>query len=59
MVSFNCSLMTLSNFSLCSAVKWFSQSPTIPETIKCDNRVKSGDFGHQVNSDSDLVCFIF
>ena len=22
-------------------------------------RVKSGNFGHQVNSDSDLVCFIF
>ena len=23
------------------------------------NRVKSGNFGHQVNSDRDLVCFIF
>ena len=23
------------------------------------SRVKSGNFGHQVNSDSDLVCFIF
>ena len=22
-------------------------------------RVKSGKFGHQANSDSDLVCFIF
>ena len=23
------------------------------------NRIKSGNFGHQVNSDSDLVCFLF
>ena len=23
------------------------------------SRVKSGNFGHQVNSDSDLVCFLF
>ena len=30
--------------------------------IKCFlliTRVTSGNFGHQVNSDSDLVCFIF
>ena len=23
------------------------------------SRLKSGNFGHQVNSDSDLFCFIF
>ena len=26
---------------------------------KVSDRVKSGNFGHQINSDSDLVCFIF
>ena len=26
---------------------------------RCNIRVKSDNFGHQVNSDSDLVCFIF
>ena len=23
------------------------------------SRIKSGNFGHQVNSDNDIVCFIF
>ena len=26
--------------------------------LECWVRVKSGNFGHQVNSDGDLVCFI-
>ena len=32
----------------------------IPEqTVPRKTRVKTGSFGHQVYSDSDLVCFIF
>ena len=31
----------------------------VTNTVKRANIVKSGNFGHQVNSDSDIVCFIF
>ena len=36
-----------------------SASPVVGPNCKQTARVKSGNFGHQVNSDSDLVCFIF
>ena len=39
-------------------VQLFFFSFWIPEYLQT-GRVKSGNFGHQVNSDSDLVCFIF
>ena len=37
----------------------FNNKDTDQHHFSLNSRVKSGNFGHQVNSDSDLVCFIY
>ena len=52
----HCTRLRVSSLQIIKVAKL---STVYPMLLHQCIRVKSGNFGHQVNSDSDFVCFIF